>query len=449
MTYTVAEMRAAAPKWMTDRDREMFVKVWQTEGDYAAGKFRDSCAAMQDPTPDERALLRKSINLANGHTPDPNGYADATRYKRWSITELLAADLTYQWDATGLLVRPTYGADSGELKTLKSYFGDARAVGLASRLPVLGHWHVPERRRVLMYVAEGGRIPWTRRLVRMCDAYGIGPEELDGWLETIYVSGPLDSAGFRDGLTGHLEDFQPHLVHLDPLYPFHPMSVDSNRLAQVGAMLNEVQRICADHDASFWVTAHMNQTGSGFDLKRISGAGISEWADSWVLLKHRTDPDVDGGHFRLTADIGSRQWGGTTVDVDFDIGRFDAETGTHDGPIRFKVRTRRTDGAGVDKDAELRLKARRAVVKTGRTARKPLSKEELAERTTGVSKTHIRAEIAVMIEQHLLVRVDVRKNPRNGVETPLYSISELDLPIKLYKDAEPEPEPDPTLDVAF
>ncbi len=347
------------------------------------------------------------------------------RFRRWPVRELLAADLSFQWDAVGMLVRPTYGVDTGELKTLKSYIGTSRAIGLAAGVPILGHWQVPERRRVLFYVAEGGRVPFTRRLVRLAEAHGIDPLELDGWLEPVFDAGPLDSVAFRDSLRGHLDDFAPALVHLDPLYPFQPMTVDSYRVNQVGLMLQEVQAICAERDATFWITAHMNQSGNGFDLKRISGAGIGEWGDSWLLLKHRSDPDVNAGRFQLTAEVGSRQWGGATYDIDLSIGRFDGLTGSHDGSITFRV----WPGGSADEDrsdaeATKRLNARRAVFTTMRKARKPLTRTEIEERSTGASKAHIRAETAVLIDEGGLVEHGIRKPTQGGKEAPLYVLAQ-------------------------
>jgi hypothetical protein len=346
------------------------------------------------------------------------------RFKRWSVTDLLGADLTYQWDAVGMMVRPTYGVDTGELKTLKSYFGMARMIGLAAGVPILGRWDVPERRRVLCYVAEGGRIPFTRRLIRMCEAHGVDVHDLDGWLEPIFDAGPLDSVAFRDSLRCHLTDYRPAFVHLDPLYPFQPMAVDSNRLAQVGLMLNDIQSIVAEHDATFWITAHMNQSGQGFDLKRISGAGVGEWGDSWVLLRHRETANVERGLFKLTADIGSRQWGGGTYDIDFDIGHFDTETGSHDGAITFRVTKPGGNDEAIDRDVTKRLAARRAVIQTMRKARTALTRTEIEERTTGASKAHIRAEIVTLIDESILLERGVRKPTSGGHDAPLYVLDQ-------------------------
>lgn len=375
---------------------------------------------VQDTEAEILAILQRGIEPStNGHHPN----SEPGRFRRWTVPELLNADLTYQWDAVGMLVRPTYGVDTGELKTLKSYFGMSRQIGLAAGVPILGRWEVPERRRVLCYIAEGGRIPYTRRLIRLCEAHNVDPATLDGWLEPIFDAGPLDSDRFRDTLKNHLIDYQPAYVHLDPLYPFQPMTVNSSQLSQVGLMLNEVQAICADHDATFWITAHMNQTGQGFDLKRITGAGIGEWGDSWVLLRHRLNADPDRGKFYLSAEIGSRQWGGGVYDIDLDIGHLDPDSGTHDGTITFKVAPAGS-GEDSDKDAGKRVEARRAITKTMKRARTPHTREEIKERTTGVSRNHIAAEIAVMIDQGFLIEHGIRKPDSGGRDAPMYRLSE-------------------------
>ncbi len=141
-----------------------------------------------------------------------------------------------------------------------------------------------------------------------------------------------------------------------------------------------------------------------------------------MLLRHRESPDVPNGRFRLTADIGSRQWGGGTFGVDFDIGRFDPDAGTHDGTITFNVRAGGHDEPE-DRDTSKRLAARRAVFDTMRKARTALSRTEIEERSTGASKAHIRAETAVLIDEGQLVEHGIRKPERGGKDAPLYVLS--------------------------
>lgn len=303
---------------------------------------------------------------------------EEVRFRPYSVAELLAEDRSYEWDVVGMLTRGTYGVDAGELKTLKSYFGLARDVALAAGVPVLGRWPVPERRRVLVFVAEGGRKAYTNRLERMAAAYGIAPSSLDGWLVVIDDVAPFSSPEFRDGMTSNLRNFAPGLVHLDPQYPFEPPEVDTHRYGQVGKMLTATHRLVAEHGATFWVTTHMNQTGNGFDLKRISGAGHGEWADSWVLLRHRAQADVDAGRFRLGLALGSRQWGGTDWNLDLNIGRFLPDLGLHDGPITWHVAPAAGPGSGTSGDLVADVKVE--VLAVGRKARKPLTRQSWVTR---------------------------------------------------------------------
>lgn len=334
---------------------------------------------------------------------------EQVRFRRYSVTELLAEDRTFHWDVVGMLAQRTYGVDAGELKTLKSYFGLARAVGLAAGVPVLGRWKVPERRRVLLYVAEGGRIPFTNRLERMAEAYELDPADLEDWLAVVDDVAPLNTALFRDHLTGHLLDFAPALVHLDPQYPFHPDDISPGQYTEVGKMLTATHRLCAEHDANFWVTTHMNQTGTGFDLKRISGAGHGEWGDSWALLKHRSPPDVDAGRFRLGLALGSRQWGGSTWDIDFNIGRFDADLGVHDGPISWDVQPAATGpaqaaAAAADDLAGVKVE----ILRVGRLAQKPMAKTAWLQRV-GRRASTARAAFDELVADGEILQVGNKK----------------------------------------
>lgn len=294
----------------------------------------------------------------------------ASQFRRVSISELKELPRDLRWAARGLLTEHTYGVDSGEEKSFKSYLGLARAVGLAAGVPVLGRWDVPERRRVLLYVGEGGRIPFTSRLEAMCRAYGLELDELDGWLETIYGTGPADSEPFRDSLKEHLDQFQPALVHLDPWYPFQPRGVDSHRYADVGAALGELHSIVADGGASLWITAHMNQSGEGLGLNRISGAGIQQWADSWCMIK-LTERDIPNGRVTQRIDVGSRQWGGQSYEVDWQTGVLNAETGQLEGEISFTVRlSQQEEGDGRRlSEEQVHLQAKQALIKAGKRQR--------------------------------------------------------------------------------
>jgi hypothetical protein len=266
---------------------------------------------------------------------DPADQLPPDLFRLWTPAELLAADRTFTWRVRGMLAHPTYGPIGGERKSLKTYIATFIALGTAAGASIFDHFEVAQTARVIAYVGEGGRIPYTRRLERVADAMGITLADLD--LLTSFDVAPIGSDRFRESLHRDL-DQGPGLVVLDPLYAFHPPATSASNLYERGSMLASVSGPCVEAGASLLVPDHWNKTGSGRGLDRISQVGVQEWADTWLLLSHREDPDVEAGLFRLTLEIGSRQWGGSSWNLDLDIGRFDPDLGSHDGTITWDLR---------------------------------------------------------------------------------------------------------------
>lgn len=332
------------------------------------------------------------------------GTAPPARFKFWTMRELLAQDLTYSWLVKRVLVDPTYGMIAGELKTLKSYVGGLLDVSVASGVPLFGEFAVDKPGTVLTFVGEGGLKPWTRRTGRMAEAVGVDAEDLP--IIPTFDVGAIDSERFRGSLLDQLDQHRPVLVHLDPYYAYHGAQVDYRNLHAEGDLLASLSATCAEVGATLLVNNHFNQTGSGQGLKRITGAGSGEWADSWVMLSHREPPDVAGGRFWLRMEIGSRQWGGNAWNLDLTIGRFDPDTGTHDGPITWNLTEADTGSDGRETAAE-RQQARLADARTEliamfRKARKPLTKTEAKERIVGFSSQVKTAALAGLIDDEFL-----------------------------------------------
>jgi hypothetical protein len=249
-----------------------------------------------------------------------------------------------EWLVRGLIPRETHGEIGGAQKTLKSYIATTIAVGVALGRPVLGEFEVPERRRALLIAGEGGERMLLARLHRICRAYGAPWSDLVGWLRYTTVSAPITSPVFAQHIAAEVESFDPGLVNLDPWYVYGGADANASQLGEIGERLETVRRTAGQGRALF-INHHLNQTGTGTGIVKLSGAGHAEWVDSWLLLGHRTPPNVDAGQFRLSLDVGSRQWGGASHDVDYNIGRFDTEHGAHDGDISWTVTARgRADG---------------------------------------------------------------------------------------------------------
>jgi hypothetical protein len=257
------------------------------------------------------------------------------RFRFWTMGELLDQVGKFQWLVKGLIADPTFGQVAGEMKTLKTYLSQLIMIAKAAGVPALGQFEVGDVCPVVAFVGEGGRDPWARRIERIAEAMDVNLRDIP--LFPVFDAAPIRSEVFEKALNYALEEFAPGLVWMDPYYAYHGFKTEATNLYQEGALLTELSSRCADAGATFFVNNHFNQTGSGFNLKRITMAGGGEWADSWMLLKHREIADVENGVFRLCMEVGSRQWGGSRFDLDFNIGPFNHDLGTHDGEISWDV----------------------------------------------------------------------------------------------------------------
>jgi hypothetical protein len=331
------------------------------------------------------ALGRALAELDQARTAGPTD-----RFRRYAVSELVQMERTFRWLVRGLLARPTYAQLAGEMKTLKSHLSLMLSIAVASGMAVLGRFRVDDPGPVLIYVGEGGREPYTRLLERIAAAMGVELGALP--LEVSFDVASIGSRRFRESLRADLRDLSPPLFCLDPYYAYHGTDTTASDLHQEGALLVGLSSLCLDAGTSPLVVNHYNQTGNGGGLKRITQAGSGEWADSWLLTSHREPPDVANGRFRLILEAGSRQWGGSSWDVDLDVGRFDEEREIHDGPISWSI-CRHEDGAG---DPAHR------VVEVVRDHPLEMTKEELAK-CLGGNLQHCRRAVATAEERGLIV----------------------------------------------
>lgn len=288
-------------------------------------------------------------------SPKPLEERASDLFHRWSMPELLAADRTFKWTVRGMLVRPTYGMVGGEQKTLKSYVSTFIDLAVATGTPLFDHFTIDEPGPVVAYVGEGGRIPFTRRLERIADSMGIHLPDAD--FHPTFDVAPVSSLTFDESLRRDLDELDPALVHIDPWYAYHGAQSEGKNLYAEGSLLSGLSQPCIDHGASLLVNHHFNQTGVSKGISRLTMAGAQEWVDSWILLAHRKEADVDNGRFYLTLAIGSRQWGGSTWDLDLDVGRFDVDTAEYDGTITWDLHRASGGGKSSARDAKVKILA--------------------------------------------------------------------------------------------
>lgn len=290
--------------------------------------------ALGEPAVDRPSDARGPSDRSDSYSPDD-------LFHRYTMAELLAADRTFRWTIRGLLVTPTYGMIAGDKKTLKTMFSTFLDLAIATGVPLFDQFTVDNPGPVVMYVGEGGQIPAIRRVERVARAMGITPADAD-YHHTFDIA-PITSERFRDTLRRDLDQLQPALVHIDPLYAFHGAATNAANLHEEGALLAGLSAPITAAGSNLLINNHFSKSGRhGRDLAAITMAGGGEWVDTWILLSHREDPQVDIGQFQLLMEIGSRQWGGNTWELDLDVGRFDVETGDFDGQITWDIRRHST-----------------------------------------------------------------------------------------------------------
>lgn len=261
--------------------------------------------------------------------------AEVAERRNWTAAELASEDHSFRWLIKGLLPEASQSVTGGEKKTLKSYIDTFINLGIAAGVPIFGQFEVPKARPVKVYVGEGGRAPYARRLERIASAMGV---RLDSSLplHVQFKTAKIESTEFRGWLRKDLEELQPGRLSLDPLYPFHDR-IEAGNMYDRGGMLNSYSEPCTLTGVSPNIVDHFKKSGSGRGLERLAQAGMGEWADSWLLLTHRKKPNVTDGEFHLLLEVGSRQWGGREWDLDLTIGSFDEERGEHIGEIAWRV----------------------------------------------------------------------------------------------------------------
>jgi len=261
----------------------------------------------------------------------------------------------------------------GEKKTLKTYVAVVFMLALASGRKAFDHFEVPRAVPVMVYVGEGGRIPYTERLERVAKAMGVKLEDVP--LFTSFDTAPVMSEKFQTSLRRDLEETGAEATFLDPLYSFHGSDADARNLHDEGQLLNSISQPCSDAGSSLTVVNHFNKTGNGRGLDRLTMAGGAEWCDSWWLLSHREIPNVAAGEFQLLLEVGSRRWGGMEYDLDFKVGKFDVDRGEFVGDMSWDIRPHDAASSGGD--------LRGAVLSVVGAQPFEYTKEELAKRVGG------------------------------------------------------------------
>lgn len=250
----------------------------------------------------------------------------ATRFLGVSAAELAAPVAPMRWLVRGVWPQRSAGVLAGEKKTFKTWNLQAMALAVAAGVPFLDQFDVGAAHPVLYLCGEGGRDAFANRHQVIAARYGITMDELAGLpFMAEFDTDQLDSAELIDGIKRHLDNVQPALVVLDPLYAYHPASVEASNLYLRGPMLAKLRELIEGHAALAIGDHFKKNTGGAFDLDNISMAGVAQWADTWVLQRHRADPDLARNDYQLEVEFSTRRGGGWRWEIDWHLDRDDTD----------------------------------------------------------------------------------------------------------------------------
>ncbi|RIU33929.1 AAA family ATPase [Mycobacteroides abscessus] len=279
----------------------------------------------------DRILSTRSSKMVAGQ---PNNAVEMQLRERFSLEsafELSQPVPPMRWLVRNVWPENSAGVLAGEKKTFKSWNLQALALAVSSGLPYFGYddFAVPNAAPVLYLAGEGGRDAFANRHQVIAARYGIGEADLPGLpFGAMFDTAELTDAELTDALARHLDQMQPALVIVDPLYAYHPSGVDTANLYVRGQMLAKVRELIEPY-AALVIGDHFKKrsgntggTGSGaMDLDDISMSGISQWADSWGLQCHRDPPDITNNNYFLQVEFSTRRGGGRRYDIDWTLNR--------------------------------------------------------------------------------------------------------------------------------
>jgi len=213
---------------------------------------------------------------------EPFGFANGA--------DFLSRDLNFTWYIEDIFVGGQPFLLGGKKKTLKTGMLCDMALGLASGTPFLGHFDVPEPRRVAFFSCESGEHDIQHRLrtiARLRDIQDASLENLYLSFERPRLSNPND----LKRISRFAEDRKIEVLIVDPLYLTlltGNSEASSSNLYDMGSVFAQVADACKRGGATPILCHHFKKTiGDELDLDNFSFTGAAEFARQSLLVGRR------------------------------------------------------------------------------------------------------------------------------------------------------------------
>jgi hypothetical protein len=254
------------------------------------------------------------------------------------------ADITAEKHVLKWLIRDFwtlggYGQYAGPEKALKSYLALMTALAVASGRALFDRFDVVTGGPVVIFTGEGTRHLVERRLRHLAQLYNLTDNDLvELPIAVVDIPAQAQSEKFQNTLREAIT-FGPVLIIVDPLYTYHGGSANAGNVHEASEVLTAISMPTVQAGIALVVVNHFNKYGAQtLELSSITQAGGREWVNNWLLVKHRSKPDLVAQRFELEFIVGSREGYGGNYDLDVALGPLDSETLRHVGVPNVECR---------------------------------------------------------------------------------------------------------------
>ncbi len=254
------------------------------------------------------------------------------RYRWFDCAELAATDFRIDFLIDGYRVAKQPGVIGGPTKGGKTTLMVAEAFALATGLPFLGEFDVPEKKRVAVMTGESGMGVIKSQLRALCQSHDMELADIGSDLMVTAELPRLEDASDIDELRAFIADTGTEAVYCDPLY-LMTGGADAANIFDQGAKYRLLGDLAAEHDLTIVVAHHIKKNRHNqfapAELGELSHAGIAEWVRQWALVAHREAYDPEKGLHRLWLTIGGSAGHSSLKAVDIEQGRLGSLRGRY------------------------------------------------------------------------------------------------------------------------
>lgn len=217
------------------------------------------------------------------------------------------------WLVQGVLTSGQPAVLGGPQKTLKTSLAVDMAISLGTGKPFLGHFRVPEARRVAVISGESGEAALQDLALRVAKARKVSLEDCDVlWSSRLPRLGSVDE---RKALRRSLRDEGVEVAFIDPLYLClldGACRLSAANLYDIGPLLRRAGEACLSAGATPVLLHHATKSASKQGMKagaappldELAFVGVAEYVRQWVLLARRQAFRPGSGEHRLVMAVG-------------------------------------------------------------------------------------------------------------------------------------------------